>query len=85
MDDRIPYDTSPEAHRVQQEVWRSMPEEKRLRLALAWSSFIRRVALQGVRERHPEYDDWQVKLAWLRKTMGDEAFFRLFPDAKVEW
>lgn len=85
MAPRIPYDTSAEAHQVQQEVWRAIAGEKKLRLALAWSSWIRRVALDGVRQRHPEYSDWEVKLAWLRKTMGDGAFFEAFPDAKVEW
>jgi hypothetical protein len=81
----IQHDTSPEAHRIQQEVWRAMPGEKRLRLALSWSSWIRRIALDGVRQRHPEYSEWELKLAWLRKTMGDQAFFQAFPDAKVEW
>ena len=82
---KIPADTSPEAAQVQLEVWRSMSGEKRLRLALEWSSFIRRIAIDGCRVRHPDYDERQLKLAWLRKTMGDGPFFALFPDDRVEW
>ena len=78
-------DTSPEAARVQREVWRSMPDEKRLRLSLSWSSEMRRWALEGARRRHPDYDERQLKLAWLRKTMSDRDFFRLFPGEKVVW
>ena len=79
-----PLDTTAEAAAVQRGIWRTMTGEKRMRLSLGWSSWVRRVALDGVRKRHPEYDERMLKLAWLRKTMGDDAYSELFPGEPVE-
>ncbi len=78
-------DTSDEAAEVQRAVWRAMPTEKRFRLALQLSSSIRQIGIAAARQRHPDYDDRQLKLAWLRLTMGDAAFEELFPGEKVQW
>lgn len=81
----IPRDTTPEAAAEQRRIWQAMSDEKRLRLALQWSSWIRRIAIEGCKKRHPDYDDRQLKLAWLRKTMGDDQFFQLFPGEEFDW
>jgi hypothetical protein len=78
-----PADTTPEAAKVQLEIYRRMPPSRRLELALALSDTVRRVAAAGVRQRHPAYSDEQVRLAVLRLTLGDELFGQAFPGVEV--
>jgi hypothetical protein len=52
----MPFDTSPGAAAVQQDVFRRMSTEKRLRLALEMSESLRNIALAGLRSRRPELD-----------------------------
>lgn len=40
------------------------------------SDFVRRVAIAGIKERHPEYDDEHVRLALARLCFGDELVSR---------
>jgi hypothetical protein len=80
----IPADTSLEAARVQLEVYRRMPGARRLELAIAMCNTLRRVAADGVRFRHPEYDDDKVILAVARLTLGDALFRRAYPGIEIE-
>lgn len=57
----IPLDTSPEAAAVQQDILARMTTAERLELALELSDSIREVALAGLRLRHPEWDEEQLK------------------------
>ena len=77
-------DTTDEAAQVQRAVWRAMPRERKFRLTLDASSAMAEVACVGIRNRHPQYDERQVKMAWLRLTMGRAAFERCFPNVEVE-
>lgn len=52
----MPFDTSPGAAAVQQDIFRRMTTEKRLRLALEMSESLRNIALAGLRSRRPELD-----------------------------
>jgi hypothetical protein len=58
----IPVDTTPEAARVQREIYRRMSPSRRLELALQMSDFVRGVVAAGVRSRHPKYSDDQCVL-----------------------
>jgi hypothetical protein len=78
----IPADTTPEAWAVQVEIFRRMDPSRRLELALRMSDSLRRVTAAGVRARHPEYTDEQVRLAVIRLGLGDEWFARAYPGAK---
>ncbi len=78
-------DTTDEAAEVQRAIWRAMPREQRFRQALEFSSMIRAIGMSGARIRHPEYDERQLKLAWLRMSMGDAAFEQLFSGENVQW
>ncbi|CAN5832590.1 hypothetical protein BH24ACT3_BH24ACT3_16490 [soil metagenome] len=49
-----PADTSPEARRVQDEIWRRLTPTERVRIAADMSEDARRVALAGVARRWPE-------------------------------
>ena len=78
-----PADTSDEAHAAQVAAWRRMGPYRRLALALQMSDEIRQVARDGIRHRHPEYDDEQLRWALFRLALGDELFREAFPAAPV--
>ena len=59
-------DTSPDAERVQLDVFRRMTGEQRLKLALEMSDFARGLSLSRIRAEHPEWSDWEVKRELLR-------------------
>jgi hypothetical protein len=81
----IPADTTPEAARVQFEIYRRMSPDRRLELAFEMSQFLRDVVVAGVRSRHPEFSEEQVRLAVIRLTIGEELFRQAYPgvDAPV--
>lgn len=54
-------DTSPEIELRQVQIWRSMSGEQRLRLGFELSLLTRELAMTGIRERHPEWSEQQVK------------------------
>ena len=79
----VPADTTPEAAWVQLEAYRHMGGVRRLELAFELSDFLRGFVESGVRSRHPEYDQNQVKLAVIRLTVGDELFRKAFPGVSI--
>jgi hypothetical protein len=76
-------DTTPEADRVQIEIFRRMAPEQRLKQALELTEFARALSAAGVRSRHPGYSDHQVHMAVIKLTLGDEVFQRVYPDEDV--
>jgi len=77
-----PLDTTPEAERVQIEIFRKMSPARRLQLAMELTRSMRKRLESGVRLRHPDYDDWQVKMAVIRLTLPEELFLSAYPHAK---
>lgn len=77
-----PLDTSPEAERVQIEIFRKMTPEQRLQLSAQLTQIHRKRPAIGVRRRHPEYDEDQVRLAVIRLTIPEELFLAAYPHAK---
>lgn len=77
------HDTSPDAFRVQQEVWKRMGPERRLSLAVSMSEDVRALSRAGIAARHPEYGAEEVRWAEFRLHLGDELFSRAFPDAPL--
>jgi hypothetical protein len=76
----IPPDTSEEAFRIQTEAYRRLAPEARVDLMLQMSEEVREVAAAGIRRRHGEYGDNQVRLALYRLMYGDELFRAAWPD-----
>src|SRR4051812_28815917 len=66
----LPQDTTLEASRVQFAILRRMPAHKRLGGVLEKTAPARRYAAAGVRSRHPDYTDEQVRLAVLQLSGG---------------
>jgi len=77
-----PLDTSPEAERIQIEIFRTMDPEKRLRKALELMEAVRSLLAQGVRNRHPDYNDEQIRLAVIRLMIPKNLFLAAYPNAK---
>ncbi|MBI5481797.1 MAG: hypothetical protein HY906_23275 [Deltaproteobacteria bacterium] len=67
-------DTSVEADAVQIDAYRRMTPGARLRVALELTELSRRLVAAGVRRRHPEYTDEQVRLATIRLWLGEELY-----------
>ncbi len=79
----IPADTTPEAWRIQAEIYRRMSPNRRLEKALEMGAFLREVVAAGIRYRHPDYDERQVTMAAARLRLGDELFRKVYPDVDV--
>ena len=78
-----PLDTTEEADRIQIEIYRAMSSERRLRLGFESSDLSWKLQAAGVRLRHPEYSDEDVRLAVTRINVGDELFLRAYPSRKL--
>jgi hypothetical protein len=76
-------DTSPEAHELQLRLYRSMAPERRSELALRMSDDIRRIAEEGIKRRHPEYSERDVRRALVVLLYGREAASKVWPGAAV--
>jgi hypothetical protein len=72
-------DTSEEAARVQLEVYRRMTPLDRLRVGPGSAAMSRALVVQGIRSRHPEYSDEELRCAFIRAWIGRELFERAYP------
>jgi hypothetical protein len=66
----MPFDTSPEAEAIQLEVFRRMTPAQRIEMALEMSESIRNVSLSGLRQRHPELNEQELRRELLRLMYG---------------
>lgn len=78
-----PSDTAPEAARVQLAALRAMSGSRRAEIALEMSEAVRQTARAGIRTRHPEYTQEQVRLAFLRLVLGEDIFRRWWPGCEA--
>jgi hypothetical protein len=56
-----------------------MGPEARVELMARMSEDARRIALQGIRSRHPDYDDRTARQALLRLVLGDDLVRAAWP------
>jgi hypothetical protein len=75
-------DTSEETSSIQIEVYRRMTPGARLRLGLELTEMSRRLLVDGIRRRHPEYDEEQARLASIRLWLGPELFRNAYPEMR---
>lgn len=76
----LPPDTSPDADAMQLEVYRRLGGPGRLAIAFRLNALVRQAAAAGIRRRHPDYDDEQVRVALIRLLLGDELVRCVFPE-----
>ena len=80
---RIVRDTSPDAAEVQTAIYRRMTPSRRCELAAELSAAARRIALDGIQRRHPDYTLEQARFALFRVLVGDELFRKAWPSAPL--
>jgi len=76
-------DTTPDAAAVQTSIYRRMGPAQRCEMAASMSATARAVTLEGIRHRHPEYDEHQARWALFRLLVGDELYRRVWPQAPI--
>jgi hypothetical protein len=69
-----PFDTSPDAEKIQIEIFRRMEPEGRLQSAALLSETCRTLLAEGIRKRHPTYNEEQVRLALIRCLLQEDLF-----------
>jgi hypothetical protein len=82
-DSAIPLDTSSAAHDVQRQVYLRLGASARLAIMFRLTDTVRRLALAGIRARHPEYNEEQVRRAHHRLVLGDELMHIVWPDREL--
>jgi hypothetical protein len=76
-------DTSPEAHAIQLEVYRSMSPERRLAIGVQMSEDGFAVMAAGIKARHPDYSEAEVTWALRRLRLGDDVLRDAWPAAPL--
>jgi hypothetical protein len=77
-----PSDTSRSAETIQIETLRRMGAARRLQAGIDLSQSSRRLLLEGVRKRHPEYSEREANLAVIRLTLPADLFLTAYPEAE---
>jgi len=77
-----PFDTSPNAEKIQIEIFRRMEPEGRLQSAALLSETCRTLLAEGIRKRHPTYNEEQVRLALIRCLLQEDLFLKAYPGAR---
>jgi len=77
----IPADTTLEAARKQFEILRRLGPEVRLKMAFEMSDNLRQIVEDGVRDRHPDFDEKKIQLEVLRLMIGDKLYRQILKEA----
>lgn len=64
------FDTSPEAARIQTEIWRRMGPAARLAIACDLSAVVRDLALTRLRSAHPDWDEASLRAGLASELYG---------------
>jgi hypothetical protein len=72
-------DTERMAQQAQVAAARKLGPEGRLRVAIDMSEDARRISIEGVRRRHPEYTEEEARRFVLRLLYGEELVSRAWP------
>jgi hypothetical protein len=78
-----PDDTETAAHARQIEAYRRMSGGERVAVAFRLNDWARRTAEDGIRSRHPNYTEAQVRMALRRLWLGDELTRQAWPDREL--
>lgn len=71
-------DTSPEARRVVCELYRQMTPARKFELIAQAYDFGKSLAMAGIRLRHPNATDTEVREMWARQHLGDELYEKAY-------
>jgi hypothetical protein len=76
-------DTSPEASRVQIELWRSMTARQKAEAVDDLNRSVREMAMAGIRQRHPHANERECFLRYAVLTLGKDLAVKAYPEAAV--
>ncbi|HEU4406635.1 MAG TPA: hypothetical protein VFS43_15315 [Polyangiaceae bacterium] len=76
-------DTHPGAHEAQLLAYRRMSPAQKAEIAVRLSVAVRELAAEGIRQRHPEYDERDVRKALVALLYGVDVARRLWPSGPV--
>ena len=80
---RAPADTSADAWHAQLAMFRRFGGTQRLAIALRLTGLARETTRAGIRARHPEYGDGEVRRAFFRLLHGDAAALSVWPGPRL--
>ena len=79
----IPADTTLEAARKEFEILRRLGPYVRIRMAFEMSDNLRRIVDAGVRHRHPNLNDKEIRLKVLRLMIGEKLYGQMLKGNKT--
>jgi pimeloyl-CoA synthetase len=79
----IPRDTTRDAFLRQLEVLRRLGLEGRAAMTFELSDNLRQIVKDGVRHRHPDWDEARVKEEFLRIVLGDRLYDEAYGKSQV--
>jgi hypothetical protein len=78
-------DTTPEVERMQIEAWRRMSAEEKAAIVTGLTDAVVRLAVAGIRQRHPDATPHEQRLRLALLMLGPELARAVFPDvAKLD-
>jgi hypothetical protein len=77
-------DTSPEAEKVLIDILRNMSPEQKGALISGMFQMGRDLAFAGLRDRHPNATDEQIRLLYAKERLGDQLFGQVYGDKSNE-
>ena len=75
-------DTLPEMERIQIELLRKIPPDRKGKIILEFIEFQRKLLIEGIKARHPEYSEEEIFYAFKRVILGDKLYEKVYPEAK---
>ncbi len=78
-----PHDTSQDAYELQHRLYRAMTAEQRSELALRMSADVRQIAAEGIKQRHPDYSERDVRRALVALLYGADVAAKVWPGLPV--
>ena len=65
-------DTPNDVKKIQEQIWLSKPIEERLRLSIQMIDDARDLQIHGIKMRHPDWTDDQIRIYRLRRMMSTD-------------
>ena len=77
-------DTSPEAEKVLIDILRNMSPQQKGDLIFGTLQMGRDIWMAGLRDRHPNATDEQIRLLYAKERLGDQLFGQVYGDKSNE-
>jgi len=75
-------DTTPEARRVQCEIYRRMSPARKFQLIFHTYEMGKQLTMAGLRMRHPDTSDEEIWYLWARQHLGDRLYEEVYKGRK---